>query len=166
MPNSACQTKKKVIPASDCDRRWKVDLFSESWTQEILGWSRLTINIFLKTKSLRTEDDAVWWNQEGVIYYELLKPVNAYRINNWSNCTVLYVKKGCRKDMTSWFSSTTTHHRTRQQWFKTTWRHSTGKCYPIPLIHQIWHLLTITCFRRWATRSAEWHFDFYEDVQK
>ena len=29
MPNSACQTKKKV-PASDCDRRWKVDLFSES----------------------------------------------------------------------------------------------------------------------------------------
>ena len=29
MPNSACQTKKKVIPASD-DRRWKMDLFSES----------------------------------------------------------------------------------------------------------------------------------------
>jgi len=30
MSNSACQTKKKVVPASDCDRRWKVDLFSES----------------------------------------------------------------------------------------------------------------------------------------
>jgi len=28
--NSACQTKKKVVPASDCDRQWKVDLFSES----------------------------------------------------------------------------------------------------------------------------------------
>jgi len=75
--------------------------------------------------------------------------------NNWSNCTVLCVKKGriTGKDMTSWFSSTTMHHRTRQQWSKTTWRHSTGKCYPIPLIHQTWHLLTITCFRRWATRS-------------
>ena len=30
MPNSACQTKKKVVLALDCDRRWKVDLFSES----------------------------------------------------------------------------------------------------------------------------------------
>jgi len=40
------------------------------------------INIFLKIKSLRTEDDAVWWDQEGVIYYELLKSgetVNAHR---------------------------------------------------------------------------------------
>jgi len=34
-----------------------------------------------------------------------------------------------------------------------TWRHSTGKCYPIPLTHQTLHLLTITCFRRWTTRS-------------
>jgi len=82
----------------------------------------------------------------------------ANHINHWSNCTVLCVKKGriIGKDMTSWFSSTTTHHRTRQQWSKTTWRHSTGKCYPIPLTHQIWHLLTITVFvagherARWA----------------
>ena len=87
----------------------------------------------------------VWWDQEGAIYYELLKPgetINILRYhwsaNNWSNCTVLCVKKGCiiGKNMTSWFSSTTTHHRTRQQWFKTTWRHSTGKCYPIPFTHQ------------------------------
>jgi len=28
-PNSACQTKKKIVSASDCDRR-KVNLFSES----------------------------------------------------------------------------------------------------------------------------------------
>ena len=49
--------------------------------------------------------------------------------NNWSHCTMLCVKKGriIGKDMTSWFSFTTTHHRTRQQWSKTTWRHSTGK---------------------------------------
>ena len=74
----------------------------------------------------------VLWDQEGIIYYELLKPgetVNA-TTTNWSNCTVFCVKKGCiiGKDMTSWFSSTTSHHRTRQQWSKTTWRHSTGKC--------------------------------------
>jgi len=76
---------------------------------------------------------------------------------NWSNCTVLCVKKDriIGKDMTSWFFSTTTYHHTRQQWLtKTTWRHSTRKlCYPIPLTHQTWHLLTILCFRRWATRS-------------
>jgi len=86
--------------------------------------------------------------------------------NNWSNCIVLCVKKGCiiGKDMTSWFSSTT-HHRTRQQWSKTIWRYSTGKCYPIPLTHQTWYLLTITCFRRWAT-LAKRHFDYYEDVRK
>jgi len=28
----------------------------------------------------------------------------------------------------------------------------TGKYYPIPLTHQTWHLLTITCFRRRAMR--------------
>jgi len=31
---------------------------------------------------------------------------------------------------------------------------SIGKCYPIPLTHQTWHLLTITCFRRWASLSG------------
>jgi len=39
----------------------------------------------------------VWWDQEGVIYYELLKPgetVNAHRYYQQSNCTVLCVKKG------------------------------------------------------------------------
>jgi len=61
----------------------------------------------------------VWWNQEGVIYYELLKPSEMLTLqfdqllaitNNWSNCNVLCVKKGriIGKDMTSWFSSTTT----------------------------------------------------------
>ena len=72
----------------------------------------------------------VWWDQESVIYYELLKSgetVNAHRYHQQlvgSNCTVLCVKKGriIGKDMTSWFSSTTTHHRTRQQWSKTTWK--------------------------------------------
>ena len=49
----------------------------------------------------------VWWDQEGVIYYELLKPgetVNAHRYHQQLiKCTVLCVKKGriIGKDMTS-----------------------------------------------------------------
>ena len=66
-------------------------------------------NIFLKTKSLRKTMLCVWWDQESVIYYELLKSgetVNAHRYHQQLvglNCTVLCVKKGriIGKDMTS-----------------------------------------------------------------
>jgi len=67
----------------------------------------------------------VWWDQKVVIYYKLLNPGETVMLtattNNWSNCIVLCVKKGriIGKDMT-WFFSTTTHHRTRQQWSKIT----------------------------------------------
>jgi len=95
----------------------------------------------------------VWWDQQGVIYYELLKPdetVNAHRyhqqLHQIAPCSAVLAEKTWQAD----FSSMTTHHRIRQQWSKITWRHSTGKCYPIPLTHQTWHLLIITCFR-WAT---------------
>ena len=101
----------------------------------------------------------VWWDQEGVIYYELLNPgetVNAHRYHQ--QLIKLCVKNSAwkkaalsEKTRLTWFSFTTTYHGTHQQWFKT-WRHSTGKCYPIPLTYQTWHLLTIT-FHRWATRS-------------
>ena len=50
-------------------------------------------------------------------------------------------------------SSTITHHRTLQKWSKTTWRHSSRRCYSMLLIHQTCPLLTTTCFRRWVTRS-------------
>ena len=87
--------------------------------------------------------------------------------NNWSNCIVFCMKKGriIGKDMTSWFSSMTTHYRTRQQWLtKITWRHSTGKCYPIPLTYLTpsdYHL-----FSSMGHALAERHFDSYEDVRK
>jgi len=47
-----------------------------------LGWSRATINIFLKIKSLQTEDDAVRLVGSGGCHLLLLKPgetVNAHR---------------------------------------------------------------------------------------
>jgi len=85
--------------------------------------------------SLRTEDDAV-------------------RLMGSGGCHLLRAVKTVSRQ---------SHHRTRQQWSKTTWRHSTGKCYPIPLTHQTWHLLSITCFRH---ALAERHFDSYEEVRK
>ena len=102
----------------------------------------------------------VWWDQEGVIYYELLKPGETVNVHRYHQ-QLIKLHRALRDKRPHYrkrhdkliFSSTTMHHRTHQQWSKTTWRHSTGKCYPIPLTHQIWHLLTIICFRRWATCS-------------
>ena len=105
----------------------------------------------------------VWWDQEGVIYYELLKPggtINAHRYYQQLIKLHLCVKKGriIGKDMTSWFSSMTT----RQQWSKTTWRHSTKKCYHTAyspdLTPSDYHL-----FSSMDYALAERHFDSYED---
>ena len=122
-----------------------------------MGWSRPIINIFLKTKSLRMKDDAVWWNQESVIYYELLKPgeiVNAHRYHQQLKLhRVLCEKKPhYRKKhdkLIFLHDNARSHTSTMVQNYLETIR----KCYPIPLTHQTWHLSTITCFRRWATRS-------------
>jgi len=138
-----------------------------------LGWSRPTINIFLKTKSLWIKDDAVclmgsggchllwtvktWWTVNAHRYHQQLIKL-CVKNSAWKKAAL------SKKTRLTWFSFTTTHHGTHQQWFKT-WRHSTGKCYPIPLTYQTWHLLTIT-FHRWATRFTERHFDSYEDVRK
>jgi len=99
----------------------------------------------------------VWWDQEGVIYYELLKPdetVNAHRCHQQLiklHRALREKRPHYRKRHDKLIFLYDMHHRIRQQWSKITWRHSIGKCCPIPLTHQTWHLLTITCFRRWAT---------------
>ena len=95
------------------------------------------------------------------VHYEMLKPdetVNAHRYHQ----QLIKLHRALRekgriinKDMTSWFYSTTTHHRTRQKWSETTWRHSTGRCYPMPLIHQTWPLPNIDSyedFRKWLDK--------------
>ena len=127
----------------------------------------ISFNIFLKTKSTSSSRPnrfgrktvlCVWWNQEDVIYYELLKPgtVNAHRCHQ----QLIKLHRALRKkrphqkrhdkliflhDNAPSLTSTMVQNYLE--------RHSTRKCYPIPLTHQTWHLLTITCFRRWATRS-------------
>ena len=122
-----------------------------------MGRSRPIINFRPDTKSIRTLDHlCVWWDQRGVVYYELLKPGETVKAHRYPpNCAVFCVKKGqvVNKDMRSWFFSTTMPHRTSQKWSKTTWRHSTGRCYLIPLIHQTRPLLLIICFHRWLTCS-------------
>ena len=114
---------------------------------------------YLPQDQIASEDDAV--RLVGSRGCHLLRAIKTWWkllmftaiTNNWSNCIVLCVKKGriIEKDMTSWFSSMTTHHRTRQQCPKLLGDTQLGSA--IPLTHQTWHLLTITCFRRCATHS-------------
>ena len=151
--------KKKVIPASDCDRRWKVDLFSwnpkrkKSWidpAQPSTSSSRL--NRFRRNTIL-----CVWWDQESVIYYELLKPdetVNAYRYHQ----QLIKLHRALREKRPHYWKwhdkliflhdNAPSHTSTIVQNYLETldWE-------VLPPRLLIWHLLTIICFRRWATRS-------------
>ena len=66
--------QKKVIFASHCCWRWKVDLFRQSQTQEIMCRPRPTI-ITTSTQYSWKEGFAVYLvGSEGAVDYELLKP--------------------------------------------------------------------------------------------
>ena len=102
------------------------------------GWSCPTINIFLKTKSLRTEN-AVRLVRSGGCH--LLRAVKTWKplmlTATTVNSIVLCVKKGRiigRYDKLIFLHDNAPSHN-HQQWSKTTWRHSTEKCYSIPLTH-------------------------------
>ena len=157
MPNSACQTKKKIIPASVIgDEKWiyfQNLKRKKSWIDPAQPSTSSRPNRFRRKTML-----CVWWDQEGV-YYELLKPgetVNAHRYHQ-----LIELHRALREKRSHYrkkhdkliFLHDNALSHTSTTWSKTTWRHSTGKCYPIPLTHQTWHFLTITCFRQWATRS-------------
>jgi len=101
----------------------------------------------------------VWWDQKGVVYYELLKPKrlisNAIN-NNWSIWTVRCLKNDQntkRGNTRSFFSMTMLHH-IRQNQFGTRWKHSAGKFYPMRLTHQTWLFPITTCLHRWVAHSA------------
>ena len=138
-----------------------------------MGWSRPTINIFLKTKLLRMEDNAFGGIRRvlSTLYYELLKSgetVNAHLYHQQLIKLHRALWKKAALSEKTWqadFPPRQRVHRTRQQLLvQTTWRHSTGKCYPIPLTHLApsdYHL-----FSSMRHALAERYFDSYEDVRK
>jgi len=111
----------------------------------------------------------VWWDQESVIYYELLKPgetVNAHRYHQQliKLHRALREKKPHyrkRHDKLIFFHDNAPSH-TSTTWSKTTWRHSTGKCYPHPTyspdLAPSDHL-----FSSMGHALAERHFNSYEE---
>jgi len=163
MPNSACQTKKKVVLASDCDEKvmksgsiFRNPKRKKSWVDSAQpSTSSSRSNRFGRKTML-----CVWWDQEGVIYYELLKPdetINAHRYHQQliKLHRVLREKRPHyqkRHDKLIFLHDNASSHTSTmvQNYLETlNWEVS----YPIPLTHQTWHLLIIICFRRWATRS-------------
>ena len=68
MLNSACQTKKKVVPAFGLWQAMKSESIFRILNARNLELIPPTINISLKTKSLRTENDAVLLMGSGGCY--------------------------------------------------------------------------------------------------
>ena len=83
MPNSACQTKKKSFlhRIVTGDEKWiyfQNPKRKKSWVDPAQPSTSSRPNCFGRKTML-----CVWWDQKGVIYYELLKPdetVNAHRL--------------------------------------------------------------------------------------
>jgi len=63
-----------------------------------MGNSRQTIDIDCKAKLLWTEDMLyVWWNQKGVIYYELLKPAETVNTERYRQQMINLNQALCEK---------------------------------------------------------------------
>jgi len=86
MPNSTCQTKKKVVPVSNCDEKWiyfQNPKRKKSWidpTQPSTSSSKP--NRFGRKTML-----CIWWDQEGVIYYKPLKSGEMFMLINLTATT-------------------------------------------------------------------------------
>ena len=125
-----------------------------------MGWSRLTINIFLKIKSFRTEDDAVrlvrsrchllravktWWIVNAHRYHQqLIKLHRALREKK-----AALSKKTWQSDFPP-RQRIIAHINNDPKLLGDTQLGSAT----LFLTHQTWHLLTITCFRRCATLNG------------
>ena len=165
--NLALQTEEEVVSASDRDWGWEIDLFWKSQSQEIVGWSRPTIDILVKAWSLRTEDDAV--REVGSTGCRVLWAVGTkwngrctVTIIN-SNWTVLWAKKKAG-------IPAETRLRDSPPWeraiaYVTHVAHLTGKCYPIPLTHETW-LTDYHLFSSKGHAPTEHHFDSHKSVRK
>lgn len=97
----------------------------------------------------------VWWDQKGVVYYELLKPGETINTQRYQQQIIELARELCKKRpeyARVSFSSMTTHHHTQQDWSGIRWMHLAGSCYPTRPTLQIWPLPTTICLRRWDTR--------------
>ena len=168
MPNSACQTKKFLHRIMTGDEKWiyfQNPKRKKSWVDPAQSSTSSSINRFRRKTML-----CVWWDQEGVIYYELLKPgetVNAHRYHHQQliklHRTLREKRPHYRKrhDKLIFLQDNAPSHTSMS---KTTWRHSTGKCSPFPLTHQA--LSDYHLFSSMDHALAERHFNSYEDVRK
>ena len=97
----------------------------------------------------------IWWDQVGVIYYELLKPnetitgerywTKLMRLSRALHENGHNTSRGTKK----WLYSLTTLGLTLPNPLKPTWKRSNGKCYPTRRIPQILRRPIITCSSRW-----------------
>ena len=135
-----------------------------------MGWSRSTINLFLKTKSLQTIL-CVWWDQEGVIYYELLKSseiVDAHRYHQQliKLHRVLREKRPHYRKrhgkLISLHDNAPLHTTMVQNYFETlNCKVLSHPAYSPDMAPSDYHL-----FSSMGHALAERHFDSYEDIRK
>jgi len=96
----------------------------------------------------------VWWDQEGIIYYELLKPgetVNAHRYHQHRTLREKRPHYRKRHDkLISFHDNAPSHTSTMVQNYLETLN---WEVLPHPAYSPDLNLLTITCFHRCATRS-------------
>ena len=96
----------------------------------------------------------IWWDQLGVVYYELLKPTET--ITSISNAidafepTIERQTAAIQREI-KWFCSMTMLDPTLRKWSRHTWKCWNGKSYPTRRILQTLLPLTITCFDQWHT---------------
>lgn len=101
----------------------------------------------------------VWWDQQSLVYYELLKRCKTVEAHRYQQQLIKFhrllsvSRPDYKQRQKRWISFTKTQHHTRQELSKSNWRHSTRICYPMPLVLRTFPLPIITCFNRWATRS-------------
>jgi len=97
----------------------------------------------------------VWWDQKGVVYYELLKPgetVNTKRYQQLIDLNRSLLKKRLeyqkRQHKVIFLHDNAPSHTANQ--FGTRWKHSAGKFYP-GLLTRLGILPITTCLHRWVT---------------
>ena len=101
----------------------------------------------------------VWWDQKGVIYYELLKPRETINTNRYQQQMVDLIEHYKKNDRIieegntkSFFFKIMPHHTQRNGSRKRS-RRSVGKYWCMPLILQTWLRRITICSHHWATHS-------------